>query len=82
AALWWCIHRIVDMLGLAEHLGGSKRWLSTGLLALALVTEPVRQTLMFGQINIVLMFLVLADVFGRRGALVVHSPYRGHAGSC
>ena len=66
AALWWCIHRIVDMLGLAEYLGGSKGWLSTGLLALALVTEPVRQTLMFGQINIVLMFLVLADVFGRR----------------
>jgi alpha-1,2-mannosyltransferase len=58
----------------AVHQAGWRMPTAVWLLGVALILEPVQRTLLFGQINLVLMVLVLCDVFvmpGRwRGALV------------
>ncbi|QGU05023.1 glycosyltransferase 87 family protein [Corynebacterium comes] len=63
--LGWCLtivlRHVFPTLADADH-----RVLATWLLPLALVAEPVRETLAFGQINIILMALVLADTLTRR----------------
>lgn len=66
--LWWCLtivlRHLFPALPDADH-----RVIATWLLPLALVAEPVRETLAFGQINIILMALVLADTLTRRPLL-------------
>ncbi|SMG08943.1 alpha-1,2-mannosyltransferase [Corynebacterium pollutisoli] len=60
--LWWCL---VIVLRHAVP-GVNHRVVATWILPLALLAEPVRETLGFGQINIILMALVLADTLTRR----------------
>lgn len=66
--LWWCmtivLRHILPTLADAGH-----RVIAAWLLPLALVAEPVRETLAFGQINVILMALVLADTLTRRPLL-------------
>ncbi|WP_164546452.1 glycosyltransferase 87 family protein [Corynebacterium hylobatis] len=66
--LWWCLtiilRHLLPTLADADH-----RVIGAWLLPLALVAEPVRETLAFGQINIILMTLVLADTLTRRPRL-------------
>lgn len=66
--LWWCIG-IVLRHAAPLLIDADRRTLATWLLPLALLTESVRETLAFGQINIVLMALVLADTLTRRTRL-------------
>ncbi|MDO5511200.1 glycosyltransferase 87 family protein [Corynebacterium sp.] len=60
--LWWCLVIVV------RHAvpGAHHRVIATWILPLALLSEPVRETLAFGQINIILMALVLVDTLTRR----------------
>jgi len=54
-AAWWLTAPIADRRGLP-------RWLLAGLLfPVALAVEPSRETYFFGQINMVLVLLILAD---------------------
>lgn len=63
--LWWCIvivlRRCLPDLAVADH-----RVIATWALPVALLFEPVRETLSFGQINVLLMTLVLVDTMARR----------------
>ncbi len=63
--MWWCIaivlRRVVS--GIAAY---DSRLFALFILPMALFTEPVNQTLKFGQINILLMTLVLMDTFTRK----------------
>lgn len=65
ALLWWCLvivlRRTLTRLADADH-----RVVATWLLPVALLAEPVRETLSFGQINVLLMTLVLIDTLTRR----------------
>ncbi len=65
ALLWWCIFLMVRSC-LPATVAVDPRVLATWLLPLALLAEPVRETLSFGQINILLMALVLTDLLARR----------------
>lgn len=58
-ALWWVADRLLTWSG--HHTGTRSLW----LLAAMLLTEPVISTLHFGQINIVLLALVITDVAPR-----------------
>ncbi|QGU07148.1 Polyprenol-phosphate-mannose-dependent alpha-(1-2)-phosphatidylinositol mannoside mannosyltransferase [Corynebacterium occultum] len=66
--LWWCmvivLRRALPQLGTVDH-----RILATWALPVALLFEPVRETLSFGQINVLLMLLVLLDTLGRQSRL-------------
>lgn len=66
--MWWCLavvlRHVLPALADADH-----RVIAVWLLPLALVAEPVRETLAFGQINVILMALVLADTLTRRPLL-------------
>ncbi|GIF66350.1 polyprenol-phosphate-mannose-dependent alpha-(1-2)-phosphatidylinositol mannoside mannosyltransferase [Asanoa ishikariensis] len=54
-AAWWLTAPVADRRGLP-------RWLLAGLLfPVALAVEPSRETFFFGQINMVLVLLILAD---------------------
>lgn len=54
-ASWWLTAPVADRRGLP-------RWLLAGLLfPVALAVEPTRETYFFGQINMVLVLLILAD---------------------
>lgn len=70
--LWWCIRRLISILWpTCAHMG----WVAWAILPFAMRLEPVSTTLYYGQVNIVLMALVLADVSIRhrrypRGVLV------------
>lgn len=68
ALLWWCLTVVLRHLlpGLAD---ADHRVLGVWVLPLALLAEPVRETLGFGQVNIILMALVLADTLTRRPVL-------------
>ncbi|WJY63831.1 Polyprenol-phosphate-mannose-dependent alpha-(1-2)-phosphatidylinositol mannoside mannosyltransferase [Corynebacterium atrinae] len=66
AALWWCL-TIVLRHCFPEYPGRNRRLLALWLLPLALLMEPIRSTIDFGQINVVLMALVISDLLGRRG---------------
>lgn len=60
--LWWCLVIVLrHAVPAVNH-----RVIATWILPLALLAEPVRETLGFGQINIILMALVLADTLTRR----------------
>ncbi|AGF72914.1 glycosyltransferase 87 family protein [Corynebacterium halotolerans] len=63
--LWWCLvivlRRCLPGLAAADH-----RVLATWVLPVALLFEPVRETLGFGQVNVLLMTLVLVDTLTRR----------------
>ncbi len=65
ALLWWCIFLMVRNC-LPATAPVDPRVLTTWLLPLALLAEPVRETLSFGQINILLMALVMTDLLARR----------------
>lgn len=66
--LWWCLvivlRRALPRVAAADHLV-----LATWALPMALLFEPVRETLGFGQINVLLMLLVLIDTLGRNSRL-------------
>lgn len=63
--LWWCLVIVLrHAVPAVNH-----RVIATWILPLALLAEPVRETLGFGQINIILMALVLADTLTRRPRL-------------
>ena len=61
--LWWCLTIVLRHL-LPHRV--DHRTLALWALPFALVAEPVRETIGFGQINIMLMALVLADTLTRR----------------
>lgn len=65
ALLWWCIaivaRRIIKGLSDSDY-----RLLALLILPLALSTEPVFQTIQFGQVNILLMAMVLMDTFTKK----------------
>ena len=63
--MWWCIAIVLRRVirGISTH---DSRLFALFILPIALFTEPVNQTLQFGQINIVLMTLVLMDTFTRK----------------
>lgn len=61
--LWWCL---VIVLRHAAPARWNHRVLATWILPFALLAEPVRETLGFGQINILLMALVLIDTLTKR----------------
>ncbi|MGD7002352.1 glycosyltransferase 87 family protein [Corynebacterium halotolerans] len=65
ALLWWCmvivLRHCTPGRSAADH-----RTLATWLLPVALLFEPVRETLSFGQINVLLMTVVLVDTLTRR----------------
>jgi alpha-1,2-mannosyltransferase len=63
AALWVIVHLTV------RELGGPRDALmwSVPIALVAVTAHPVLQTLLFGQINLVLVALVLADVLANRG---------------
>ncbi|WP_165857965.1 glycosyltransferase 87 family protein [Corynebacterium alimapuense] len=67
-ALWWCVVLVVRH-SLPEWSDQDHRVIATIVLPLALLAEPVRETLSFGQVNILLMTLVLTDVLARRTLL-------------
>lgn len=58
-ALWWVADRLLVWSG--HHTRTRSLWLVAGML----LTEPVISTLHFGQINIVLLALVITDVAPR-----------------
>lgn len=64
-ALWWCI-AIVLRRTLSGLKDTDSRLLSFLILPLTLSTEPVFQTVQFGQVNIFLMTLVLMDTFTKK----------------
>ncbi|MGP6173378.1 glycosyltransferase 87 family protein [Corynebacterium sp. A21] len=65
ALLWWCI--VIVLRHCLPRLANSDhRVLATWLLPVALLFEPVRETLGFGQINVLLMAFVLVDTLSRR----------------
>jgi alpha-1,2-mannosyltransferase len=66
--MWWCLAIVLRHL-LPRFADADHRVIGIWLLPLALVAEPVRETLAFGQINIILMALVLADTLTRRPLL-------------
>lgn len=46
---------------------GQRRWLTAGIVALSVLTlEPIQANFAFGQVNVVLMTLVIADCLPRR----------------
>ncbi len=63
ALLWWCL--VIVLRHAAPRLA-DPRLVATWILPFALVAEPVRETLGFGQINILLMTLVLIDTLTTR----------------
>jgi alpha-1,2-mannosyltransferase len=67
ALLWWVLRTVCERLGLP----GSSATAVT-LLAPALLIGPVRDTLGYGQINIIMMALVVLDVAG-----VIPRRFRG-----
>ncbi|WP_157749636.1 glycosyltransferase 87 family protein [Jatrophihabitans sp. GAS493] len=81
AALWWTIRRVFNLLDGGQN--GTRGAVSVGrlrisfgelvALPLALLLEPTRSDLCFGQINLLLMFLVAFDCLG---PLTVHRADR------
>lgn len=65
AVLGWVAHRGLRDLGVPA--GPWLRWGVAGVVALASWLDPVRTTLYLGQINLVVLALVLADLLGRPG---------------
>lgn len=63
--MWWCIAIVLRRVipGISTY---DSRLFALFILPIALFTEPVNQTLQFGQINILLMTLVLMDTFTRK----------------
>ncbi len=65
ALLWWCVvivlRRCLPALADVDH-----RVIATWVLPVALLFEPVRETLGFGQVNVLLMTLVLVDTLTRK----------------
>ncbi|MDO3635311.1 glycosyltransferase family 87 protein [Mycolicibacterium sp. KC 300] len=57
--LWWILRAILDRL----HVG-SPNWAAMAALGPVLVLEPIRSNFEFGQVNIVLAALVVADCLG------------------
>ncbi|MEV3904191.1 glycosyltransferase family 87 protein [Mycobacterium sp. NPDC050551] len=57
--LWWILRTVLARLRVP-----STNWAAVAALGPALVLEPIRSNFEFGQINIVLMALVVADCFG------------------
>nr|WP_227658965.1 MULTISPECIES: glycosyltransferase 87 family protein [unclassified Corynebacterium] len=62
ACLWWVTTLVLRWC--APQLA-APAW-ATCILPLLLLTEPVRETLLFGQINLILMALVCTDVMATR----------------
>ena len=64
-ALWWCLvivaRHVLPAWAVADH-----RVLATWILPVALLAEPVRETLSYGQVNVLLMTMVLVDTLTRR----------------
>ncbi len=68
----YLLARELDRPALQHREDGGRAWpswsrleLTLGLYAFALATEPVWSTLEFGQINLIIMWLVLEDLLGR-----------------
>ncbi|MBN4928268.1 DUF2029 domain-containing protein [Hoyosella rhizosphaerae] len=72
ALVWGILTVLLSRTGTPGRF--SAQTLAVALLGLALLIEPVRTTFFFGQINITLMALVVADVTG-----VIPRKYRGIA---
>ncbi|BAU96515.1 hypothetical protein N24_2253 [Corynebacterium suranareeae] len=63
--LWWSV-AIVLRRTFKSLSDADSRFVSYLILPVALSTEPVFQTLQFGQVNIILMALVLMDTFTKK----------------
>lgn len=69
-ATWWVLHRII--IALQHKRTRLSPWISLALLSLFLFCEPVVETFRFGQINVLIMALVVADF-----TVLRESRYRG-----
>lgn len=63
--LWVSLRLILKSL--IPLRGAELAWLAVYAAAIFMWIEPVRQTLSFGQVNVLLMTLVIVDVIGGRG---------------
>ncbi|AEF39141.1 glycosyltransferase 87 family protein [Hoyosella subflava] len=68
--VWWILTALLRRAGVARNV----RFIATAILGLALLLEPIRTSFFFGQINVTLMALVVADCAG-----VIPRRYRGIA---
>nr|WP_232512628.1 glycosyltransferase family 87 protein [Rhodococcus pyridinivorans] len=59
ALVWWCARLVLIRLAVPRPV-----WTAVALMGPILLLEPVRSNFAFGQINLVLMALVLADLLG------------------
>ncbi|WP_239107262.1 glycosyltransferase 87 family protein [Spirilliplanes yamanashiensis] len=64
AALWLVLSALLAPI--AGRYGWSRRWAVAFALPLALCTEPVRESLGYGQVNLLLTGLVVADLVALR----------------
>ncbi|KQB85203.1 Polyprenol-phosphate-mannose-dependent alpha-(1-2)-phosphatidylinositol mannoside mannosyltransferase [Corynebacterium oculi] len=62
ACIWWVM--VLTLRWCAPRLS-APAWAAC-VLPLVLLSEPVRETLLFGQINVILMAIVCTDILGRR----------------
>lgn len=79
ACLWHCV--LIVCRGLTRALPGAIPFgpqalpgLATLITAIGLLTEPVAQTIGLGQINIILMWLVINDLLNRRNPVSRRLP--------
>jgi alpha-1,2-mannosyltransferase len=71
ACLWWLVRLALRLIAQDDHVTTADVWWRRAMLwtALALWVEPVRTTLNYGQINLVLAVVVLAGMASRRSLL-------------
>jgi len=69
-ALGWLLGVVAALYGVIRVsqrlLGGGERWIATAWTAIGIWLGPVRSTLDYGQINVVLCLAVLCAVYSRR----------------
>ncbi|GAA2057872.1 glycosyltransferase 87 family protein [Williamsia deligens] len=66
AALYWVI--VASFRALGRDVTWRLRVVAIALVAVSTMLEPVRSTIWFGQVNVFLMAVVLADLLRRRGS--------------
>lgn len=67
-ALWWCVVLATRSV-MPEWSKASVYGFAAVILSIALLMEPVRDTMGFAQVNVLLMLLVIIDVLARRTVL-------------
>ncbi|MBB5977407.1 glycosyltransferase 87 family protein [Kribbella solani] len=66
AAATWSVLSLICLFVIWRHSARLTPWALLGVTAASAFLEPVRQTLGFGQINLILCAVILADLLGRK----------------